>query len=104
LILYFHLLSKVQPPHIISLAGTTVSKWTLLPVFEFRPCSRQRKWTFLVTPYPRLARQDAQFFSRLMRCQNGSGVSPTSGFFMAIGLSQARLMRHSIVGCTCITR
>ena len=80
------------------------SKCHPLPVFEFRPRSRQREWNPSVTPHPRLARQDAQIFFRLMRCRDGSNVNPTSGFSMAIGLSHARLTLRSAVGRISTTR
>jgi hypothetical protein len=77
----------------------------MAPVFEFRPRSRQGRtkggeWNPLATPHPRSARQDAQFFSRSMRCRNGTDVN---GFSMAIGPSQARLTLRSAVGRTSTT-
>ena len=93
---HLHLLSKVRLSHI-------VNKWHPLLVFEFRSRSCQRhtqdgEWNPPATPHPKPARQDAQFFSRSLRCQNGSNVNPTSGFSMAIGPSQARLALRSAVG------
>ena len=78
------------------------SKWYPLPVFEFRPGSRQGRtkvmgWDPSATPHPSPARQDARFFSRSMRCQNGTDVNPTSGFSTAIGPSQARPTLRSAV-------
>lgn len=82
--------------------------WHPLPVFEFRSRSCQRRpqdreWNPSATPHPRPVRQGARFFSRSMRCRNGSSVNPTSGFSMAIGPSQARLSLRSAVGCISTT-
>ena len=78
--------------------------WHLLPVFEFRSRSCQRRlqdreWNPSTTSHPRPARQDARFFSHSMRCRNGSSANPTSGFSIAIGPSQARLSLCFTVGC-----
>lgn len=61
---------------------------------------RHRKgeeWNPSATLHPRTARQNVQFFSRLVKCQNGSVIILTSGFSLFIGLSQARPTLRSLV-------
>lgn len=100
--LEFPLTLKVRPPHITLSSGTTAnairSPFSSSAPAAARDTQRGGEWNPSATPHPRPARQDAQFFSRSMRCRNGSDVNPTGGFSVAIGLSQARLTRRSAVG------
>ena len=100
-VLQLHLVSKSGLPHYIIIKYE--SEWHP-PVFESPPSDRQRgtkggKWNPSATPRSRLGWQDAQIFSRSVRCRNGSKLDPICGFAVAIGLYQARLTLRSAVGC-----
>lgn len=80
------------------------SKWHSSSVFEFRPRrhlrpTKGKKWSQSIIAH---SRPHAGFFARSIRCRNGFGMDPTSGFSAAIGTSHARFTLHCAVCCMSI--